>query len=96
MDTSSEDSTPSEPLNWSAIIALYAALLLGLGWMLYWGDYRNAAWLSLIGTGGGLTAYGRVLENRGRAAAGRRWKWAGAVVYALFFAWAGTVFIQLW
>ena len=64
--------------------------------MLYWGDVRNAAWLTLIGLGGALTAYGRVLENRGKERAGQRWKWGAAVVYAIFFVWAGSVFLGIW
>jgi len=96
VNASLDESGSSEPLNWPAIVALYAALLLGLGWMLYWGDYRNAAWLLLIGTGGALTAYGRVLERRGDADVGRLWTWAGAFVYAVFFVWAGTVLFQIW
>lgn len=93
---SAESSSKKEPLNWTAITALYAGLLLGLGWMLYWGDYRNAAWLGLLGTGGACTAYGRILENRGRMDVGRRWKWGAAAVYAVFFVWAGTVFFRIW
>ena len=84
----------SEPLNWMSVAALYAGLLLGLGGMLYWGDYRNAAWLALLGTGGGLTAYGRVLANQGAAQTARRWKWAAGLVYGVFFLWAGTVLVR--
>lgn len=90
--STSNDST--EPLNWTAIAALYAGLVVGLGWMLYWGDYRNAAWLVLLGTGGGLTAYGRVLANRGAKQTAQRWKWAAGFVYGAFFLWAGVVLLQ--
>lgn len=83
------------PLNWTTVAALYAALSLGLIGMLYWGDYRNAAWLALIGAGGGLTAYGRVLDHRGRSTAAQRWKWAGGLLYGVFFLWAGTVLLRL-
>lgn len=82
-----------ESLNWTAITALYAALILGIGGALYWGKYRNAAWLVLLGTGGAFTAYGRVLANRGAEQEAERWKWFGGLVYAGFFLWAGTVLL---
>jgi hypothetical protein len=88
----SEES--SQSLNWTAVAALYAAISLGFVWMLYWGEYRNAAWLALLGTGGGLTAYGRVLENRGQVQDAQRWKWAAGLVYGVFFLWAGTVLLR--
>lgn len=92
---SDSPSSPSkDSLNWSAVAALYAALLLGMIWMLYWGDYRNAAWLALLGTGGGLTAYGRVLENRGAEHRAQYWNWAAGLVYGIFFLWIGTVFVR--
>jgi hypothetical protein len=87
-------STHAPPLNWWAIAALYAALLLGIVAMLVWGDYRNATWLSLIGAGGGCTAYARLLEAQGRAGRARWWKRGGALFYLVFFAWAGTVLLQ--
>ncbi len=90
--SASDDSQQS--LNWTAIAALYAAISLGFVWMLYWGDYRNAAWLALLGVGGGLTAYGRVLENRGAAQEAQRWKWGGGLAYGVFFLWAGTVLVR--
>ncbi len=90
--SASEES--SQSLNWTAIAALYAAISLGLVWMFYWGEYRNAAWLALLGTGGGLTAYGRVLENQGEAQDAQRWKWAAGLVYGVFFLWAGTVLLR--
>ena len=86
--------TEGRPLNWTAIAALYAALGLGLVGLLYWGDYRNAAWLALIGAGGGLTAYGRVLEGRGQEESAQRWKWVAGVSYAVFFVWAGIVLVN--
>ena len=86
----------SQSLNWTAVAALYAGLSVGIVWRLYGGHYRNAVWLALIGTGGGLTAYGRVLESRGRAAAGQRWQWAAGVVYAAFVVWAGAVLMGVW
>jgi hypothetical protein len=86
----------SQSLNWTAVAALYAGLSLGLVGMLYWGAYRNAAWLALIGTGGGLTAYARVLEARGQDRRARRWSWASGVAYAVFFGWAGTVLVRAW
>jgi hypothetical protein len=86
----------SQSLNWTAVAALYAGLSVGIVWMIYGGHYRNAVWLALIGTGGGLTAYGRVLESRGRAAAGQRWQWAAGVVYAAFVVWAGAVLMGVW
>jgi len=89
-------STEDQPLNWAAISALYAGLGLGLVGLLYWGDYRNATWLALIGTGGGLTAYGRVLEGRGQNETARRWKQVAGVVYAVFFVWAGIVLLTAW
>ena len=87
-----ESSKPS--LNWTAIAALYAGLVFGMGVMLLAGQYRNATWLALLGCAGGCTAYGRVLtqQNRGRTA--RRWRWASGILYAIFFVWAGTVFLQ--
>jgi len=91
-EASSDDSP--ERLNWTAIAALYAAISLGLVWMLYWGEYRNAAWLALLGTGGGLTAYGRLLDNRGAAQTAQRWKRAAGVVYGIFFLWAGIVLVR--
>jgi hypothetical protein len=81
-------------MNWLTIGALYAALLLGIGGLLYWGDYRNATWLSLIGAGGACTAYGRVLEQGGQTVRAHWWKRGGAVFYAVFFVWAGTVLLQ--
>ncbi len=84
-----------ESLNWTAIAGLYAGLLLGLGGMLYSGLYRNAAWLALLGTGGALTAYSRVLENRGVEQAAHRWKRAAGLVYGVFLLWAGAVLVRL-
>lgn len=90
----STPETTDDNLNWQAVIALYAGLLLGIGWLLYWGDYRNATWLALIGTGGACTAYGRVLSLQGRAEAARWWKRGGAIFYVLFVIWAGSVLLQ--
>lgn len=90
------ENTSPEPLNWTLVAALYLALGLGLVWMLYWGDYRNAAWLVLLGTGGGLTAYGRVKENQGAEEAAEQWETAAGLVYAVFFVWAAVVLIQSW
>lgn len=83
-----------ESLNWLAIAALYLGLILGIGWLLYWGDYRNAVWLILIGAGGGCTAYGRVLETDGQEEQAQRWQWAGGAAYVVFILWAGTVLVQ--
>lgn len=83
-----------EPLNWTTIAALYGALLLGLGGMLYWGNYRNALWLALLGTGGGLTAYARRLKQRGAVEAASRWNFAAILAYGLFFLWAGAVLLR--
>jgi len=91
-----EHSGTTKSLNWPAVAALYAGLLLGLAATLYWGDYRNAAWLGLIGGGGALTAYGRVLAGRGQVEQARRWKWAAGVAYAVFFVWASAVLLQVW
>lgn len=77
-----------------AIAALYAGLAFGVVVMLIAGQYRNAAWLGLLGVAGGCTAYGRVLQRRGRGTLAKRWKWASGVVYGVFFVWAGTVFLQ--
>jgi len=93
MSTSSHEDSP-ESLNWTAIAALYAAISLGIVWALYGGEYRNAAWLILLGTGGGLTAYGRVLERRGAAQTALRWKRAAGLVYGIFFLWAGFVLVR--
>ena len=93
MSTSSSEHS-SEPLNWTAVAALYAAISLGIAWMLYGGQYRNAAWLSLLAVGGGLTAYGRVLEGQGAETAAQRWKWAAGAVYGVFFLWAGIVLVR--
>ncbi|MFB6271508.1 MAG: hypothetical protein ABEL51_01305, partial [Salinibacter sp.] len=84
-------SSADEPtsLNWLNVTALYAALLLGLGGLLYWGNYRNAAWLALLGTGGAFTAYARILEHRGASQVASRWNGAAALVYGIFFLWAG-------
>jgi len=89
-DASAETNSP----NWWAVGALYAGLVLGLVWLLYGGDYRNASWLMLIGLGGGCTAYGRVLSGREREGTARWWNRAGAVFYAAFFLWAGAVLVQ--
>ncbi len=91
-----ENGTTGQSLNWAAVAALYAGLGLGLVAALYWGDYRNAAWLGLIGTGGALTAYGRVLDQRGQENRAQQWEWAAGAVYAVFFVWAGTVLFELW
>jgi len=89
-----DPSTEPAPLNWAAVSALYAGLFLGLLGLLYWGDYRNATWLLLIGLGGGCSAYGRVLSARGEDRSARWWNRAGALFYALFFLWAGTVLVK--
>lgn len=90
----SESSTSSEPpLNWTVVGALYAALSLGILWMLYWGEYRNVVWLILIGMGGACSAYGRVLSHREKEE-GELWQWAGALFYLVFFLWAGTVLFR--
>lgn len=89
------DADRSPPLNWTAIAALYSALGLGFAWMLYWGDYRNAAWLGLLGMGGGLTAYGRVLKHRGHVERAKHWTTGAALFYLVFFVWAGTVLLRV-
>jgi hypothetical protein len=78
-----------------AIAALYAGLGVGIVGMLYVGLYRNAAWLALLGVAGGCTAYGRWLGQRGQALAATRWKRVSGVVYGVFFAWVGTVLLQM-
>lgn len=90
----SDPDDPPQPLNWTAIAALYAAIALGFVWMLYWGEYQNAAWLALLGMGGGLTAYGRVLERRGAVRRARHLKWISGLVYGVFFLWAGAVLLR--
>jgi len=92
----SDPTTPDadDGLNWMAIAALYAGVGIGVVGMVYVGLYRNAAWLALLGLAGGCTAYGRHLEQRGRAAAATRWKRISGVVYGVFFVWVGTVFLQ--
>lgn len=90
----SDSPTDAEPLNWWAVIALYAGVGLGLVWLLYWGDYRNATWLVLIAAGGGCTAYSRVLAARGQGTRAQWWEWAAAALYAVFFVWAGTVLLR--
>jgi hypothetical protein len=62
--------------------------------MLYWGNYRNAAWLALLGTGGGFTAYARTLRHRDAVEAASRWNIAAILVYGIFFLWAGTVLVR--
>lgn len=94
MHSSSADPS-GESLNWTAIAALYAGVVLGLAGMLYAGLYRNAAWLALLGTGGALTAYGRVLAARGAEQRARRWKWAAGFAYAIFFLWVGGVLLRM-
>jgi len=91
-----ENEASYRSLNWTAVAALYTGLLIGLVATIYWGDYRNAAWLGLIGTGGALTAYGRVLEECGQEVRAQRWQWGAGVAYAVFFVWAGTVLIWVW
>lgn len=81
-------------LHWPTVAAVYAGLLLGLAWLLYWGDYRNAAWLALIGAGGVCTAYSRVLRQRDETEAGSSWEWVSAAFYVVFFVWAGWVLVQ--
>lgn len=93
MDITTEDE---QSLNWTAVAALYAGLSVGIAWMFYGGHYRNAVWLVLIGTGGGLTAYGRVLEGRGRKEAAQPWQWAAGAVYGVFVLWAGTILLRVW
>ena len=93
MSTSADDDSEA-PLKWPAVGALYVGLVLGLGGMLYAGLYRNAAWLALLGTGGALTAYGRLLRNRGAAQKAMRWKRAAGLVYGIFFLWAGFVLVR--
>lgn len=91
----SKDQASGTPLDWTAISALYTALGLGLIWMLYWGNYRNAAWLVLLGTGGGLTAYGRMRKTQGAKQAAQRWGTAAGLVYAVFFVWASVVLLKV-
>lgn len=86
-------SSNERPLHWPTVMAVYAGLGLGIAWLLYWGDYRNAAWLGLIGAGGACTAYSRVLEGR-REVAAERWQWASAVFYVVFVLWAGSVLLR--
>jgi hypothetical protein len=91
---SASPSASESNLNWTAIAALYAGLVFGMGVMLLAGQYRNAAWLGLLGCAGGCTAYGRVLTQQGRARAAKWWNRASGVLYAVFFLWAGTVFLR--
>ena len=90
------ENAPEQSLNWPAVAALYAALSVGIVGLLYWEDYRNATWLALIGTGGALTAYGRVLEGRGDEMRAQRWQWVAGGVYGVFFLWAGIVLFRAW
>ncbi|WP_157942148.1 hypothetical protein [Salinibacter altiplanensis] len=92
MSASPSASEPS--LNWTAIAALYAGLLFGIGVMLLAEQYRNATWLGLLGCAGGCTAYGRVLTQQGRETIAKRWKWGSGLLYATFFLWAGTAFLR--
>ncbi|MFB6249758.1 MAG: hypothetical protein ABEL97_14425 [Salinibacter sp.] len=92
MDATGPD--PHAELNWTAVGALYAGWALGLAALLYGGDYRNAAWLALIGAGGGCSAYGRVLSRRGRDRPARWWHRGGALFYVAFFLWAGAVLLR--
>lgn len=85
---------PNASLNWLAVGALYTAVGLGLIGTLYWGQYRNAAWLALLALGGGLTAYARVLKQQQAEQAAQRWNRAAGLVYAVFFVWAGTVLMR--
>lgn len=93
MSDSKPSSSSEPPLNWTTVVALYAALSLGILWMLYWGEYRNVIWLLLIGTGGACSAYGRVLSDR-EDERGDLWQWAGALFYLVFFLWGGAVFFR--
>jgi hypothetical protein len=93
-DRTSDASSTDAPINWMGIAAVYAGVVLGIGWMVYWGDFRNAAWLVLIGTGGGCTLYGRLLHRRGEEEAAGTWKVVGAAFYLVLFAWAGWVLLQ--
>lgn len=90
---STEDASDTPALHWPTVVAVYAGLLLGMGWLLYWGDYRNATWLGLIGAGGACTAYSRVLQRRGTPSA-ERWEWASLLFYGAFFLWAGSVLLE--
>ena len=92
--TAPESKTDDAPLNWWAVIALYAGVGLGLVGLLYWGDYRNATWLVLIAAGGGCTAYGRILTARGHSRRAQWWEGGAAAFYAVFFVWAGTVLLR--
>lgn len=91
---SASPSASESNLNWTAIAALYAGLVFGMGVLLLAGQYRNAAWLGLLGCAGGCTAYGRVLTQQGRTQAAKWWKWASGVLYAVFFLWAGAAFLR--
>jgi hypothetical protein len=93
MSTSADNA--DAPLHWPAIAALYAGVLLGIAGMLHVGLYRNAAWLVLLGTGGALTAYGRMCKHRGDKRAARRWKRAAGLTYGVFFLWVGTVLLSM-
>jgi hypothetical protein len=94
MSTSAAENADAS-LNWTAIASLYAGLILGLAGMLYGGLYRNAAWLALLGTGGALTAYARVLETHGAEQTTYRWKWAAGLAYGVFFLWVGAVLLRM-
>lgn len=92
--TSTNSHSTGDSLNWLAIGALYAGVLLGLCWLLYWGEYRNASWLALIGVGGACTAYARKLEGHGQQTSAQWWKRGGATFYLVFFLWAGAVLFR--
>lgn len=92
--SSSDAASDDDAINWMAVAALYTGLVLGMVGLLYWDEYRNAVWLLLIGAGGACTAYGRVLDDRSRSKRARWWKRIGAVFYAVFFVWAGTVLLR--
>ncbi len=92
--SSSDTASDDDAINWMAVAALYTGLVFGVVGLLYWGAYRNAVWLLLIGTGGACTAYGRLLDDQRRSDWARWWKRAGAVFYVVFFVWAGTVLLR--
>lgn len=89
-------SASNAGLNWTAVWAVLAAVAIGVVAMAYWGDYRNATWLGLIGIGGALTARGRLMEAQGNPAAAAWWQRAGGVAYGVVFVWGAVVLVRSW
>ncbi|WP_103020317.1 hypothetical protein [Salinibacter altiplanensis] len=89
------DFWSSHPINWPAIWAVNALVVVVIGLSLWVGDYSGAASLAGIGIGGGGFVWSRVLEQwdaEGEA----WWRRAGFVVFGVVILYQVFSLVQLW